>query len=424
MTYNIKIIYGLIAIFILGITLLLFFYIDALETSYMKLKSIESNRHQMFLKSDELRQTSDDLTKFSRLYVVTENPQYRENYYSILAIRNGEQAVPQGYNFIYWDLLEPIRSKRHPQGHKVKLFDEINILPFTSFEFEKLRQSEAISNQLVKVEIQAFNALNGLYVDAEGQYTINGKKNQVLAIKLLHSAEYSKIKEQIMLPIDEFYLSLDERTYQAFHITNNDISLLFKKIFIGLVLITIVFFSCLFFVIKKLEASYRSVRKLSNIDPLTNVRNRRSFFELSEQAITVAQRTREPLSLLMIDLDGFKKINDSHGHLVGDEILLHFIQAVEKNIRKSDIFSRFGGDEFNLLLHDTKHDGALELAEKIRSFIKHHPYVNGKKSIAFTVSIGVAQYDGESSMSELIHKADNALYDAKETGRNRVVGAR
>jgi len=297
-------------------------------------------------------------------------------------------------------------------------------LPFTSFEVEKLRQSEAISNQLVKMETQAFNALNGLYVDAEGQYTINGKKNQVLAIKLLHSAEYSKIKEQIMLPIDEFYLSLDERTYQAFHITNNDISLLFKKIFIGLVLITIVFFSCLFFVIKKLEASYRSVRKLSNIDPLTNVRNRRSFFELSEQAITVAQRTREPLSLLMIDLDGFKKINDSHGHLVGDEILLHFIQAVEKNIRKSDIFSRFGGDEFNLLLHDTKHDGALELAEKIRSFIKHHPYVNGKKSIAFTVSIGVAQYDGESSMSELIHKADNALYDAKETGRNRVVGAR
>lgn len=293
-------------------------------------------------------------------------------------------------------------------------------LPFSPYEIDKLQESESYSNDLVNLEVQAFNAMDGLFKSNNGRYDVKGEPNQTLAIELLYSNAYLKAKEKIMLPIDEFFESLDKHTSNNIQTVNNQINALFNEIFIALFVITFVFIGYLFMLVKAFNQHLRIVKKLSRTDPLTNIRNRRSFFELAEQILTIAKRTKQPLSLLMIDIDLFKGINDTYGHIIGDEILLSLVSSIKQNIRESDVFARFGGKEFIVLLPDTNITGAIELAEKIRFFAETHPYSDEKISVSFTISIGVSEYGNENLMREFIHKADTALYTAKNKGRNQV----
>ncbi|MDX2422191.1 MAG: GGDEF domain-containing protein [Amphritea sp.] len=139
-----------------------------------------------------------------------------------------------------------------------------------------------------------------------------------------------------MLPIDEFFESLDKNISNNILTVNNQITALFNEIFIALFVITFVFIGYLFMLVKAFNQHLRIVEKLSRTDPLTNIRNRRSFFELAEQILIIAKRTKQPLSLLMIDIDLFKEINDTYGHIIGDEILLSLVNSIKQNIRKSD----------------------------------------------------------------------------------------
>ncbi len=349
MSTNLKFILSIIAIFILGITALLWLYIDSLKDLNIELKNIEYNRHEMFLKADELRQSSDDLTKFARMFVVTGNQLYKDNYHNVLAIRNGLEDRPKGYEQIYWDLTEPTRSLRHPLESKKSLQQSIQQLPFSEDEFKKLAESEKQSNLLVQLEEQAFNAMAGLFTDENDQYKIQGSRNQQLAIKLLYSDKYLEAKHSIMLPIDEFMVVLNDRTKHSIDTKSNEISVLFSNIFIALAITTISFVGYLFLMLKTLHRHYREFKTLSRHDPLTKIRNRRSFFELSEQMLAIAKRSKQPLSLIMIDIDNFKHINDTYGHIIGDEILVHLVNSINQLIRESDIFSRFGGEEFIIL---------------------------------------------------------------------------
>jgi len=171
----------------------------------------------------------------------------------------------------------------------------------------------------------------------------------------------------------------------------------------------------------KLEASVNELHKLSMIDNLTNIYNRRYFFKISQDLISIAVREQQKASLLMLDIDLFKKINDTYGHHAGDFILINLVKEIEKIMRKSDVFARIGGEEFSVLLHNTSIEGAMVIAEKIRATIENKEFVYNSIPIHLTICIGIAELNETDDTIESLYKqADEKLYFAKENGRNMV----
>jgi two-component system cell cycle response regulator len=163
-------------------------------------------------------------------------------------------------------------------------------------------------------------------------------------------------------------------------------------------------------------------RRLSITDGLTGVWNRRYFQMQFRQVLATSIRFRRPFSILMLDLDNFKAINDTHGHQRGDAILIEFAQRVNRVLREVDTFARYGGEEFICLLSETDVYGALTTAEKIREVIRADTFgATGDESVRLTVSIGLASYpEHAETYKALVEAADQALYKAKEEGRDRV----
>lgn len=159
------------------------------------------------------------------------------------------------------------------------------------------------------------------------------------------------------------------------------------------------------------------IQKLSRIDVLTGIYNRGALDEILEQEIKVAHRYKNPLSLLMFDIDFFKSVNDTFGHQRGDAVLQDIVKIIASVIRESDVFGRFGGEEFMLIAVNTNEQEAFVLAEKIREAVEAHNFEEvGRK----TISIGVCEFIADDTLENLIKKADSALYKAKQNGRNQV----
>jgi diguanylate cyclase (GGDEF)-like protein len=176
-----------------------------------------------------------------------------------------------------------------------------------------------------------------------------------------------------------------------------------------------------------LALSYRLTRNLTaiaTIDSLTNVLNRRGLEEASGQMKDICKRINLNLAALLIDIDFFKKVNDDHGHLVGDDVLRLVANQMTNILRSSDALGRYGGEEFCAFLPNTSEQDALALAERIRAAVENAHFKVGRKNIKITVSIGVVDsVQVGYEFSALMTSADKALYHAKSTGRNRVVAS-
>ncbi len=174
----------------------------------------------------------------------------------------------------------------------------------------------------------------------------------------------------------------------------------------------------------ELQLAYARVREQAHTDELTNLANRRAFLGVGAAALDQAKRYQRPLSLLMIDIDHFKKINDTHGHAAGDAALRAMAAALRKAARAADTPGRLGGEEFAVLLPETNAAEALVVAERIRHDVKAIEMVHENATIRFTTSIGIAERIGEiDTIDALLHNADEALYAAKLGGRDRVEAA-
>ncbi|MBN1303956.1 MAG: diguanylate cyclase [Anaerolineales bacterium] len=163
------------------------------------------------------------------------------------------------------------------------------------------------------------------------------------------------------------------------------------------------------------------VKELATLDPLTNLYNRRYFADLANKEIERANRYHIHLSLIMIDIDYFKPINDKYGHAVGDQVLKLIAETLNKSIRCTDILARYGGEEFLLLLPETPPQEAAQIANRLCKSLSNTALETGSDSISITISAGVAGTKGGMSLNEMLDHADKALYVAKETGRNRAV---
>lgn len=167
----------------------------------------------------------------------------------------------------------------------------------------------------------------------------------------------------------------------------------------------------------------RELQRLATTDPLTGISNRRAFLERAQHILKSSQRYQNPMSVLMLDLDFFKTVNDRYGHLSGDLVLRQFAEAVQSELREIDVFGRLGGEEFCVVLQQTQQAAAVQAAERIRQRIENLPLKSDKQqSIQLTVSIGASCLrPGEEQLEQLLDRADQALYRAKQEGRNRVV---
>lgn len=163
------------------------------------------------------------------------------------------------------------------------------------------------------------------------------------------------------------------------------------------------------------------LRHLAEVDPLTNVFNRRAFLTLLDKAISSAQRTQKPLPVLVLDLDHFKQINDTRGHQGGDDVLRHFVRLALRCLRKEDVMGRLGGEEFGIFLPNADGAGALAVAERLRALVESTPARAGAgQPVCVTVSIGVTLSGPADAPDTALQRADEAMYLAKQYGRNRV----
>jgi diguanylate cyclase (GGDEF)-like protein len=171
----------------------------------------------------------------------------------------------------------------------------------------------------------------------------------------------------------------------------------------------------------ELREANRILERLASSDSLTELDNRRCFFEKAAAEVERARRYGHPLSLQMLDIDHFKAINDRYGHVAGDHVLMALAEVLRANLRHSDVAARLGGEEFAILLPETNVDEAFAHAERIRQSVARLSVLNGTVSLSLTVSIGVAALGaGDSSIESVLMRADSCLYRAKQEGRNRV----
>jgi diguanylate cyclase (GGDEF)-like protein len=176
------------------------------------------------------------------------------------------------------------------------------------------------------------------------------------------------------------------------------------------------------------NAYHEEIYRLTTIDGLTQIYNKRYFLETLEREISRAHRYRRELSLIMFDIDHFKKVNDTYGHLAGDYVLKQLASVIKARIRREDIMARYGGEEFAIILPEIDSFNAVQFADKIRKLIEKTTFKFEETKIPVTISVGVSSVGPGSANADLhnpvefIKTADDKLYQAKSQGRNQVVG--
>jgi diguanylate cyclase (GGDEF)-like protein len=214
------------------------------------------------------------------------------------------------------------------------------------------------------------------------------------------------------IPELNWYLFVDKREDSALGEIRQS---LYLNLLICL-LVTLIVLALLNRVIKRYQDK---IQAQAILDSLTELPNRRGFDLLAAQAMHEARREPKPLTALLLDLDHFKALNDTYGHLAGDQVLIGFARDLESCLRHSDIVCRWGGEEFIVLLKDTDGKTGLMIAEKIRQHVEQQRYAYNSKALHVTVSIGLTTQQPDDTLHSLLSRADHAMYRAKQTGRNR-----
>lgn len=180
---------------------------------------------------------------------------------------------------------------------------------------------------------------------------------------------------------------------------------------------------CLIYPLKNATLFHQALKK-AYTDSLTQTQNRTSFNDAIKREISLAKRNTKSLSLIFIDIDHFKIINDTYGHECGDTTLVLGAKWIKESLRDSDIIFRYGGEEFVVLLNGTDANGAELLAERIRASIESHTIAYGMETLNITASLGVSTLRADDTLESFVQRADKAMYSAKNKGRNQVVAAK
>ena len=173
--------------------------------------------------------------------------------------------------------------------------------------------------------------------------------------------------------------------------------------------------------LEKKEKLEKHLKHLASTDPMTELLNRRSFFDICDRIMSRCIKNKQPLSCLIIDIDYFKAINDTYGHDIGDKVIQAIAKLMHENVRTGDFIGRMGGEEFAVLMPNTDMQSAYQISDRLRENIAKYKMSVQGKSVSVTVSIGLASLkEGDKDIHTILKRSDTALYEAKESGRNRV----
>ncbi len=332
--------------------------------------------------------------------------------------RSALPAVIDGGTTLTRQPVEPIRN----EVHKLLLFSDVEPARVTSL----LGDCPIICLEPGDVVLSQGEANRSCYCILSGSLRIHLDSLENPPVSILHAGE----------SVGEISL-LDGQHTSAHVVCDSDCQLLVlaEDTFWSLVNASHSFSrNLLFSTISRLRSSNVSISKsfkkqreyklTATIDELTGLYNRRWLNKMLKRQVKRSQFSNEPLSLLMIDIDHFKKINDDHGHLVGDQVLRIVAQLMVSSVRPTDLVTRYGGEEFVVILPNTDLDGSRIAAERICSMVSAAKMVTAEEVTlpAVTVSVGIAQMQSHENMDDLLRDADKALYQAKENGRNRIEG--
>jgi diguanylate cyclase len=175
--------------------------------------------------------------------------------------------------------------------------------------------------------------------------------------------------------------------------------------------------------VRQLEKELTQVSTMVQKDPLTHSLNRRGLEEAFRLESSRAMRYESPLSMSMIDLDNFKRINDTLGHLAGDRALVHLITVMQAAVRPTDVIARLGGEEFAILFSNSDIDAAVQATERVQQELVKRPFQHEGQSHTLTFSAGTGRWQAGESLEDLVKRTDTAMYQAKRAGKNRVLRA-
>ncbi len=317
-----------------------------------------------------------------------------------------KQELTKLFNSDYEYILkkEFISKKTLKSGHKLFIQSDIN----DNFFYEET----SIKRDRTRVANQTINKIN-LILKERLKDKLNLDKNFAEAVKVEN--KYYIVTFLTISPFQQkrynigYLISYEQdNTYEIFD------SVFWYNIILGNIIIILI----LIFVFYVLQMNEK-LKLIASTDKLTGLFNRNKFYEIISNEIERAKRYNRPLSLIIFDIDHFKKINDTFGHNIGDYVLKTIATIIKKNIRKNDTPFRWGGEEFIVLTPETDINGAATFAEKLREAVENYKF---DKVVKVTISLGVAQYDPkkDKDIDSLINRADEALYKSKESGRNRV----
>ncbi|MBA6349857.1 PAS domain-containing hybrid sensor histidine kinase/response regulator [Colwellia sp. BRX8-9] len=214
--------YLLLVILLLGLSIASASIFKSINIEQQELIRVEGNRYDSYVLATLLRRSSDDLTRMARAYAATGNPLFKKQFHDVLAIRNGQSPLPVHYDRVYWDFMAVSNESTPVElGEPVSLLNLMTKANFTKSELLLLEKSQEKSDKLVAIEEISFNAINGIFQDEHGEFTISAKPNKQMAINLLHSDEYHMAKLNIMKPINQFYEVLAGRTKQEVNNTSD-----------------------------------------------------------------------------------------------------------------------------------------------------------------------------------------------------------
>ncbi len=276
--------------------------IVVLYRNQMNLAESRDRYFNSYILADELRQSSDDLTRLVRSYVATGNPEFEREYFAVLDIRDGKIARPVNYNRIYWDFFAVTGQKPREDGDRISLRELMIKEGFASEELAKLELAQQLSDSLVSLEREAMYAMKGLFADTEGNFTVRRTPDQDLAARLVNDENYYRLKAEIMRPIDDFYQMFQSRTQEAVAKYLRASQILFiVAIFLGFLILLISIVS--FIIISKQLLDHMALEKdllklQSELEK--KVQERTAQLARSEIAMKASLEESERLNKLMI----------------------------------------------------------------------------------------------------------------------------
>ncbi len=284
--------------------------------------------------------------------------------------------------------------------------------PFSINERVLLSRAVAADKRLRGLENNAI-----LATGMQGQVDTNQKSVE----NILYSGEYIKVNLEMMTLINKLLGSVNQRFQQKVAEMERQRASLVYTIPSILAVNLVLLLASFLFINRRMTNYHNELMSLTIKDFLTGAHNRKYLMEAGPLLLSLNQREQTQVAVLMLDIDEFKSINDRYGHDAGDEVLIAFSHAISARMRKGDIFSRFGGEEFVLILNKVNESDAQYLADELRILLAKQEVGTQRGCIKYTVSIGVSLSDDVSDLAMLITNADKALYQAKHSGRNMVV---